>query len=117
MNTNFLPLVYAIHKEGVYGHGIMGISLDKNNAIEIANQCCQEDVDGYHTYAVYPVPLNTKVYAGQTPTSANLPVCYKGGDYPKIEALYSTQQLPPPRAQKVQTDANECLDSSEKPDG
>lgn len=47
--------VYIIIKQGVYGHGCMGVATTPAQAETMARQCAADDHDDYHDYNVYPM--------------------------------------------------------------
>jgi len=51
---------YVVYKQGVCGHGVQGVSLDKKTAISIAKECAEKDTDDYHSYDVYCMPMDTR---------------------------------------------------------
>jgi hypothetical protein len=50
-------LVYVVHKQGYKGNGIHAVSASLNIAKIMAQEIANNDIDTYHTYDVYPVPL------------------------------------------------------------
>lgn len=49
---------FIVYKQGVYGQGVHAISSVRKVAEALAIQSAQKDVDDYHSYDVYRVPLN-----------------------------------------------------------
>ncbi len=77
-------VVYVIYKQGVFGQGIHAISHDEKKACEFADKSAARDIDDYHSYDVYPVPLDRL-----TPQSAD-PM--KDFGWMNIEPVHSAQK-------------------------
>lgn len=52
-----IPLVFLVYKRGNFGHGIHGASDDLTVAMDLAIHAAKRDVDNYHSYEVYTVPV------------------------------------------------------------
>lgn len=50
-------VVYVIYKQGFFGQGIHGICTDSIAVEKLAQQAAHRDVDEYHSYDIYKVPL------------------------------------------------------------
>jgi hypothetical protein len=51
------PCVFVIYKQGYFGHGVHGIARLQRGAVRLADNAAARDIDSYHSYDVYPVPL------------------------------------------------------------
>lgn len=60
-------LIYVVYKQGKFGQGIHGIDGDREKAIAMADKAAARDIDDYHSYDVYPVPLGRLPDAGNNP--------------------------------------------------
>lgn len=49
---------FIVYKQGVYGQGVHAISSVRKTAEALAIHSAQKDVNDYHSYDVYRVPLN-----------------------------------------------------------
>lgn len=50
--------IYVVYKRGIYGQGVHGCSLDLAAAKKMADDLAYWDVDNYHIWKVYAVPLD-----------------------------------------------------------
>jgi len=55
--------VYLVMQKGVYRQGIGGIFNAMAQAVSVADQLAQTDVDDHHEYVVYEIPLNEATQA------------------------------------------------------
>ena len=44
--------VYIVFMEGIYRHDMRGVYADFFSAVDRALECCREEGDGYHSWAV-----------------------------------------------------------------
>lgn len=44
--------MYIITKDGIYQHGVVFITDNKEQAIDRARACAEKDIDGYHQWTV-----------------------------------------------------------------
>ena len=49
--------VHVVYKSGIYGHGVWGIYITKDDAIKAAKDFAKNDRDGYHAWEVYEIPI------------------------------------------------------------
>lgn len=46
-------MIYLVFREGVYRHELCGVDTDAAAAVQCAKRYASEDIDDYHSYAVY----------------------------------------------------------------
>jgi len=56
--------LYAVTREGIYRHEILGVFEKKDDAIFCAEGAYKEENDKYHSYHVLEFPLNKNVDDG-----------------------------------------------------
>lgn len=61
------PSIYVVYKQGMYGHGAHGVSMTANGARQLAMQAAEQDIDDYHCYDVYQLPLDQLTPLSATP--------------------------------------------------
>lgn len=72
--------IYIIRQQGVYWHEIVGISTDKNEAINNCKHMASLDVDEYHAWVVTEhkigdfINVNSKIIKDQSPCASEIVV-------------------------------------------
>ena len=52
-------MVYLVQKQGVFCHGIHGVSFEEQKAITMAKSLAAADSDDYHAWNVIAVPVDS----------------------------------------------------------
>lgn len=51
-------IVFVVYKQGLYGLGVHGLSVDFNHALYMAHLFSKRDKGAFRSYDIYPVPLS-----------------------------------------------------------
>lgn len=78
-------VVFMVYKQGFMGCGIHGLDTTLSGAIELAQFAADNDRDVYHSYDIYPIPLN------RPPAFPNINQIYQSG-WMNQEPLFSTRK-------------------------